>query len=205
MPALFRLSFVEIETPSTPVSPCASSSILAPSAVAAPIKCSGGTTEPDAISEASTREAEGTQTESHTEESTSPAWMCVASRKKAATPSSTVSVQARRCWYLKSGVVCSTFRWSSRPPWPKPRSVRACSMSPYKIVFPTTFDPWKGTQVGASDFALWTDAKADRKSVGVLRTNPKSQLGRDVRLCAVEMAAQRCHLTLCTAFTHSDA
>ena len=42
MPALFRLSFVEVETPSTPVSPCASSSILAPSAVAAPIKCSGG-------------------------------------------------------------------------------------------------------------------------------------------------------------------
>ena len=74
-----------------------------------------------------------------------------------------------------------------------------------KNVFPTTFDPWKGTQVGASDFALWIGAKADRKSVGVLRTNPKSQLGRDFRLCAVEMAAQRCHPTLCTVFTHSDA
>ena len=32
-----------------------------------PIKCSGGATEPDAISEASTRETESTTTESHTE------------------------------------------------------------------------------------------------------------------------------------------
>mmetsp|Transcript_43223 Transcript_43223/g.113727 ORF Transcript_43223/g.113727 Transcript_43223/m.113727 type:complete len:307 (-) Transcript_43223:368-1288(-) len=92
----------EVETASTPVSPCASSSNLAPSAVAAPIKCSGGTTEPDAISEASTRETESTTTESHTEGSTSPAWTCVASRKKAATPSSTVSVQAA-CYSKRSG------------------------------------------------------------------------------------------------------
>ena len=186
MLALFRLSFVEVETLSTPVSPCASSSILAPSAVAAPIKCSGGATEPDAISEASTRETESTTTESHTEEWTSPAWTCVASRKKAATPSSTVSVQARRCRCPKSGVVRSTFRWSSGSPWPKPRSVRPANMvmrgvamqhlvgvhiSPSRNVFPTTFDPWEGTQVGANDFALWTDAKSDRKSVSVLRTN----------------------------------
>ena len=32
----------EVETPSTLVSPCATSGLLAPSAVAAPIKCSGG-------------------------------------------------------------------------------------------------------------------------------------------------------------------
>ena len=43
----------EVETPSTPVSPCATSGLRAPSAAAAPIKCSGGTTEPDAISDAS--------------------------------------------------------------------------------------------------------------------------------------------------------
>ena len=104
-------------------------------------------------------------------------------------------LQARRCWYPSNRVVCSTFPWSSGPPWPKPRSVRACSMSPCRNVFPTTFDPWEGTQVGASDFTLWMDAKADRKSVGVLRTNPESQLGHNFRLCAVEMAAQRCHPT----------
>ena len=50
----------EFETPSTPVSPCATLGPLAPSAVAAPIKCSGGTTELDAISEASTWETEST-------------------------------------------------------------------------------------------------------------------------------------------------
>ena len=93
----------DVETPFTPVSPCGSSSILAPSAVAARIKYSGGTTEPDAISEASTRETGSTTTESYTEGSTSLAWTCVASRKKAATPSSTVSVQAVcRSWLLMS-------------------------------------------------------------------------------------------------------
>ena len=43
----------EVETPSTPVSPCATSGFFAPSAVAAPIKCSGATTELGAIFEAS--------------------------------------------------------------------------------------------------------------------------------------------------------
>ena len=57
-----------------------------PKNVAAPIKCSGGTTELDAISEASTWETESTTTELHTEGSTSLAWTCVASRKKAVTP-----------------------------------------------------------------------------------------------------------------------
>ena len=103
-------------------------------------------------------------------------------------------LQARRCWYPNNRVVCSTFPWSSGPPWPKPRSVRACSMSLFEMCFrPRSTRGRAHKSAQAILHGGWMRKRIGRASV--FSAQIQSQLGREFRLCAVEVAAQRCHPT----------